>query len=418
MDEIIEKKNKTKSVVFIIIFLIICFYAFFRISSENYSLIKSELNFAKVSSQPFINSISVNGRLEAESQRKIISTVPGIVKEINVELSQKVEKGQVLVALKSNDLEKRVQEYTLEFLQSKSNLDKLIYENSLEQLDIDSQILQTNASLKRTKAEINSLSALKEKGVISDFSYQKIVGDYNEMLLILENLKNKKSSHRKHSLKYIDNLKSINTQKEQIVNLVKSEVESLKIKSSVEGRVLNINKSINVGDLIMEGTNIMTIGNTEKLNAILQVPAFQAENLTIESNVEILIGAMQFSAKIKSISPQVTNQFIEVVVLIEDSLPENTRPDQSITAEISLLTGRKEMHVNRPQYIKDPKTQNFLYVLEENENKLIKKEIKILSIKGSQVVFKSSSIKPLDKVLVSNVSDTQPNEYKLEEENE
>lgn len=415
MDEYIENKISKTKILFLVItsllILIAIFYFFYwRVPTIDYK----DLKLSELETQAYSSEIKANGSFRNSSERVVTAEVSGTIVEIFVDVSEKVKIGKILVVMASGEIEKKNQEYSLELLKARTELDKLLYDYKLELLLLESKLKKSKTELDVKAAELASLEKIKDKGIISTFQYNAEVGNLEKLRVDYEINQIQYNSHRTEAKSYIDDRQKIYEQQKEIVQLLKQDYESLTISSPLDGIILSINNKYKIGDLVQKGAVLMTIGSIYDLDVILRVPASQASSISSGAVVNIEVGNELLNGQIRSISPTVVNQFVEVLVDINEDLPTSVRSDQSLVASIKTAKSKTGLVVQIPDYIKQPSVGlNYVYVFDESIKRLVKKEISIIKVNEETVVIGSDQLGKGEKVLISNHEVLSENEIEV-----
>lgn len=407
MDEYIEKKPASKSVIITVIsflFIIIVLFYFYYIRTQTLNF--NDLTFSKLENKPYNSTLRVNGSFKISSQRVITAKVTGNIVETLINISDSVYEGEALVVMASDDIEKKNQENSIELLKSRSELDKLNYEYNIKLLQLESQLKKSKTELNIKADELSSLKKLNEKGIISTFQFKKAIGNLEKIKVDYEIDKKQLSSHKIEAKNYILNREKIYNKQQKIVQLLKRDYENLTIKSPQKGTILSLNSAIKVGDLVQKGTVLMTVGLINDLDAVLRVPAFQASKLDIGIDVKLKLENKNIKGKIKSISPTVVNQFVEVLVKLSENLPTGIRSDQSLVADINIENSELGLTIPIPEYMyKASLGQNHLYVLDKKLKSIVRKDITVLEVNKDSIVIEGNGLTTGDMILISDNKD-------------
>ncbi len=233
--------------------------------------------------------VIVKGKLEPIGDVKIIN-IPsgGVVKDILVSNGEEVSKGQILLVLDNEILQKNVNSIENQIKQKKIELE-LKKEEKIKLNDL------YTSKLKFLKNELNFRDEIKDKykelfeeGAVSKLAYLEKISDINSLEgVIVENDINLK----RQSLIVSQQIKQIES---ELSKLEAKELESevllgyKSIKSPVNGMVFDM-KPKNIGFVAQSNFSIMKIVPFNKLEADVKIPSSKIGFIKIGMPVDISI---------------------------------------------------------------------------------------------------------------------------------
>ena len=287
--------------------------------------------------------VIVKGKLEPIGDVKIIN-IPsgGVVKDILVSNGEEVSKGQILLVLDNEILQKNVNSIENQIKQKKIELE-LKKEEKIKLNDL------YTSKLKFLKNELNFRDEIKDKykelfeeGAVSKLAYLEKISDINSLEgVIVENDINLK----RQSLIVSQQIKQIES---ELSKLEAKELESevllgyKSIKSPVNGMVFDM-KPKNIGFVAQSNFSIMKIVPFNKLEADVKIPSSKIGFIKIGMPVDISIDSFPANdfAPIEGIVESIGS---DVLDLNEENNQEYFYPGSiKLNSQSLLLTNGKKL---------------------------------------------------------------------------
>lgn len=297
----------------------------------NDTVVLSENDFLKVKKSELLNAIQSTGKLEALKESKVNSEVTGNILKILVEEGQRVGKGQTLAIIDNKDLQDQL-------IQSKEEQRKTLAQKDLAKITLERKKTAFNEDL---------------------ISKQEL--DTNETEF--------KISQR--------DLESANAR----LSISQANLQRAIVKSPINGTVSL--KSISTGELAQVGKELFTIVQTNPLKIKLAVPNQYVTEIKVGQKILASLSAIpdqKFEGKISRINPvvdQSTGTF-DVSAEINNSA-EKLKIGLLANCQILLSTPRLAIVLPREAVIQDGQN-SFVYLLAEDQQTLIRKEITVQAI--------------------------------------
>lgn len=154
----VKNINKNKALKVLIYFFIVMF-ALTLLSRFSDSLTIPRVKTTNASMQSINNNLTIQGEI-VESKEINISTIPDIkVESVNVSSSKKVQKGDVLVELNIDQINKKISEVESEIESNTKVYTRAVEDYNLAKKQIDENINKLNKTVNDLKAQLDSTSA-------------------------------------------------------------------------------------------------------------------------------------------------------------------------------------------------------------------------------------------------------------------
>ncbi len=268
---------------------------------------------------------------EAVTRKKIAvkTDISGVVKKLNVEESQHVKQGELLVELDDR-------EYTLELERAEASRLKVLSELLVEKRFgglIEESSAPDQQKIAKIKREYEKAQELFRKGLISRADFEKASTDY-ELALIEAGQKKEEILAASKGL----------TQAEIEVERAKLNLEKTKIRAPFSGIITDI--KISPEEHLSNGRELFTLVDISHIQVQAKVLESEIGRIGVGRVVEIKFSAYPdkiFKGKIKAVSPIINPGDKTCRVIIEIANPEEViKP--GMHAEVSIPA---EIHKNR-----------------------------------------------------------------------
>jgi len=183
VSKIIVKKNRlTKKRLWItnVGVVIVCFLAIFLLSNITFAT-GIPVNVIKPEMKDIENVKLVNSKIEPYQDVNVSSKTGGIIKKVNIEIGQYVEKGQSLIEFEQDDIKIQVQQAEAALQIARANHEKLIKGATAEQVKIaETAVKQASSALEIAKANYKMMKdgASQEDRDSIKAQYQQAISSY------------------------------------------------------------------------------------------------------------------------------------------------------------------------------------------------------------------------------------------------
>lgn len=358
MDQLIERKPKHKSMRYrkagaAVVLLLVASGAWFargNFSISGVGVDRDSLVVGEVSQGHFTVTVRGPGTLLPAEVRWLVAEVDGYVEQVAVKAGESVTPGQVLMEL-SNPL------LTQELAEMEWELKALKAEIRAANIALDSQLL--NQELAQKEAEDAYLSAkmyfdaetelrVSNKSSVSYLNYKKSEREMN-------------SHHRRwqNELRRYDSLVLSATAEKQAndarlnqlknnVQMMREQVERLNVVAGMHAIVQEM--PYEPGQRVSVGEPLSKLAKHKALYAELRIPEIQISKVAINQPVRLDTRNSRISGFVSRIDPAVRDGSVIVDVHIQDSLPDDARPDLSLEGIIKVTDINSTLSVARPLF--------------------------------------------------------------------
>ncbi|HWP96270.1 MAG TPA: efflux RND transporter periplasmic adaptor subunit, partial [Syntrophomonadaceae bacterium] len=235
------------------------------------------VNVGKIEKQDLERVVFTNGSLEAENQQTFFSPVESTLMELNVELGDRVKKGQVLGRLDTLELGRLHQQALANLASKKADLAKAQASDDKQQCnEAEAAYLKAKNHLDRIKALVEAGAAGLEELETAEADMQKCLTSYQEALVKKE---------QKASEKQIEALQNEVDLAGQEVAQAQERLGLATFTAAFDGVVTSVGAK--EGNRVQEGTEILVLADDQSLKVTARVNEVDAGELQEGQNVAI-----------------------------------------------------------------------------------------------------------------------------------
>jgi HlyD family secretion protein len=412
----LKKKPSKKVIILSVIFVIVAAFIIAKVIMPKPVL---PVKHTVLSKGKIVNSINVLGEINSKDETNIYSTLSNPVKEIKVNIGDKVKAGDVLAILDSGSLEKDVKQAEANTIATEANAKtdleskKKAYDNAsyLYNNNLNSEIKNAEETLKSAKLNLvdkkrtyENNKALCDADAItksdlnkSEIEYSNAQSDYDKAVVAIENVKIRASQDLDTAKNSYETAETAYNNKSQRIAFEKqqSELEKCQIKAPIDGTITVINAVVgNPGT----GT-LFEIENLDNMEIKTSIKEVDISNVKVGERAEIktdATGDSVITGQIVSVSPSAkkggeiqaktetqstgssSGTGFETKIKIND-MNENIKPGMSARVNI-ILNEKSDIYTIASDSIVQKENGKSIYVAEksgEKKNEYIIKELPI-----------------------------------------
>ncbi|RJE71064.1 efflux transporter periplasmic adaptor subunit [Pseudoalteromonas sp. MSK9-3] len=301
--------------------------------SPQFSLSKSSLNIATVTSGNFVRDVAATGFIVAANAPQAYSPEQGFV-TLKVKAGDTVALGQTIALVDSPELENVLK-------QQQSELARLHGELSRRELEARRDTLALNNTLDLAKVELTAAQRENRRAqlsikqsLISQIDLEQAQDDLARAELTYKHAV-QEAEIAKDTLAFeLKSAKSTVTQQKLAVDELLRKVNNLAVKASVAGIVGNL--LVQPKSAVTKNQALMTLVDLSAFEAQLQVPESYANELGLGMDVALKIGDQNVMGKLSAISPEVNNREVTTRVRFSQGDVKNIRQNQRLSARVLL----------------------------------------------------------------------------------
>lgn len=279
------------------------------------------------------SNIFLNGTVETEEMRDIVSESNEVIDSINVKVGDKVKKGDVLVIQNTDDLKTSLESTQIQLDIEKIKLDK--FRSSGDTL-LANNLQSSKLSYNDSKTKLDNDKALYDAGVISKEAYKASVSAFESAKNQYQNAQhNYNNSSRETDLMILE--KTVEALENDIKKL-ESKIDKSSVKATIDGTITSLSA------IVGERANgvILTIANFDKNIIKTQISEADINKISVGQPVIITANSVRnenFTGKVTWISPDSKKvegkkqAYVEVKVTL-DKVESKLRRNFSVNLKI------------------------------------------------------------------------------------
>jgi HlyD family secretion protein len=379
MDRKIEKKKglKLKHYGMIAGGLIVGFLLFKLISTSGTSVYRAErdkVSISTVSEGNFKDYISIISTVEPNTTIYLDVEEGGKVLEKVVEEGEIVQKGDVIVRLKNNDLNLRILDTESQLAYQGNELRNTMINMEQQKISNKQQLLNIDYEIIRLKRNFEQNEALFEKGFISKEAFVISKENYElarkDRELRYERMVQDSIFRENQKLQMDNSLQNM----QQNLAMVHLRLENLNIKAPADGQLGTLD--IEIGQSINRGERIGQLQILNDFKVVAEVDEHYIDRVRRGLEASFERQDKSFDLQTKKVYPEVRDGRFEVDLNFDGETPENLRTGQTYHIKLELGQPVNAILLPRGGFFQSTGGQ-WVYVLNASGTEASKREIRI-----------------------------------------
>jgi len=267
---------------------------------------------AEVKAVNLSNEVTVSGKIAAGMEVAVVPKIGGKVSKVNVEVGQKVKKGQLLVSLDGADLAAQIKA-------AEAGL----------QVAIASQ-KQAAIRYQEAKDNLTRMEALFQEGAISQAQYDAAKNGFDMAASTYDPARGGTLSDAQIK------------QAKANIDAMKANYANMVIVAPIDGVVAG--RSVDPGEMAAPGVPVVTLVNSNEMVVEGNLAESEVNLVKVGQEVKVLVkatGEAAFTGKVESISPSADLRTKAYPIKIKIQNPDN-KLKSGMFAEIKLATEDRE----------------------------------------------------------------------------
>lgn len=382
MDRIIEQKKGFRVVftkkalpywlgAFVLVFIL---WLIFRDDAKTLRVNADSISMGTVTRGEFNDYIRISGQVAPMTTIQISPLEGGVVQKIVTEEGSRVKKDDVILILSNENLDLQILNAEADLAEKENILRNTMISMEQQKLNVEQEKLQLQMEVRRYKRAYDSQKSLYEEKLIAKEVWLKAEEEY---LLAVDRLKLVQNRAMQDSLyrgveieqmrESLDNMR-LNMQ------MIRKRKDNLTIKAPIDGELGLLD--VVLGQSVASGARIGQINNLDSYKIEAQIDEHYIDRVNAGLDAVFERQNEKFHAVIRKVYPEVRDGKFKADFKFDGQQPENIRSGQ--TYYLNLQLGQPEEAMLLPRGAFYQKTGGkWIYVLSENGEKAIKREIRI-----------------------------------------
>ena len=360
---------------------------------------------------PMLRDVRGLGTLVPEDTMLITAITDGRVQRILIRPGTPVKADSVVMIMTSPELENQLvtAQYTLKAAEANYQNLKVTLEKTL--LDMQSTAAQVGADYNTAKLEADRDASLAKEQLLPTVD-AKISQVKAQQLGERFQIEQKRLSINADAERaQLDAQKVTVEQLRANYNLVKSQVDQLKVKAGFDGMLQALPPPmtpVEEGQKVMAGTPLGKVAQPSRLKAELKIAETQVKDIAIGQPATIdtrLAGGGSnglIEGHVSRIDPSILNGTVTVDVALKGPLPAGSRPDLSVDGTIQLEKLDDVLYVGRPVFGQQDSTVQLFKI--DPDGKYASKVKVTFGRSAVNTIEVKDGLKVGDKVILSDMS--------------
>jgi len=418
MDRKIEKKNKlfSKRNLWILAGSVIVLFVFYNLifgdKSSKLNVEIEKISIAEINKDVFQDYIAVIGTVEPIQTIYLDAIEGGRVEEILLEEGSMLKKGDVILRLSNVNLILDISNNEAQVARAINELRTARLLMVQQQMNSESQIIETERLLKLQKRAYNNNKVLFEDQHISKEEFDQSREQFEATLQKLDLLKEIQYQDSIFRSIQVESLETSVNSLTKNLEIIKQRLDNLNLKAPVNGELASLNPEI--GEVVSYGNRIGTVNilDSYKLRVEIDEHYIARVNRGLEGDCDF--AGSPYPGKITKIYPEVQNGRFYVDMEFISGIPGAIRIGQTSRIKLELGESKQAVLIPRGGFYQSTGGQ-WVFVIDESGEFAYKKDISIgrqnpryyevLSglVPGEQVIISSyDTFGDVDKLILKN----------------
>lgn len=296
----------------------------------------------RVEKRDVVELVIATGRLRSRTHSKLGVDTGGVVERVAVEEGDRVDEGQVLVALRAEELQSRVQQAQAQLEAARQNYRQLRQGPTLAELSAArADVERAESSVDQAEQDYERAQRLVEAGVVTRANFEETQTKLNQA-----------RAEAKTARAKLDQLQPRSTQVRQAKARVDEARASLKTaqaqldKTTIAAPFAGLVTAVDAepGQSVSPGSPLLTLASMSDAEYYVETDEDNLDKLKVGQPAKVFYAARpneEFGAKLRQIGPEIdTDRGVVGVHLAPDKLPDTAFP--GLTVDVNIEVGRFE----------------------------------------------------------------------------
>lgn len=325
------------------------------------------ITYAAATERPLEFVVRATGEVLANSNclARVNSPVTGRATDIKVSVGDHVHQGQVLLSVRSNDIEQSQADLLQNEAQVRSDLKR-------ELLQIDSEINQTKAQIKLSESTFQRMSSLVEEKIASKADFERAKTAFDKDIIELQTLTNKRAATITLSQERMKLMTEPIKQKLHIYGASEIQIHKLLQTREIDPVVAIVapeagvvsERNVNLGELVDPSKILFTV--TDSHSVWLKADVFEKdiEKIELGDPIELEVDSFpgqKFRGKLNYLADSVNPDSRTLTVRAEVANPNN-KLKPKMFARMNILVGEHRVLSIPKTAVQDAGSSKVVYV--------------------------------------------------------
>lgn len=379
--------------------LIVVSVAVSRLEPALPGVTESTLWIRAVQRGPMVREVRGTGTLVPEEIRWITSSTAGRVERIVLQPGAEVVPGTVIMELSNPDLRQSVRNAETDWQTAVAQLGNQKAQLSNTRFVQRAAVVDAESAHELAVTDLELHRSLAESGLVAEFTLK-------QKRALVSQAENRADLARQQLASTIENEAlqlapaeaAVSQRRADHERLVR-QLDDLQVKSTMRGLLQLV--SVEVGQQVAAGTNLVRVSDPTQLKAAVRVAETQTRDLAIGQVVSVDTRNGLVAGHVSRIDPASEGGTVGVDVILDGALPAGARPDLNVDATIQLERLADVLFVESPAFGQEQSTISLFKVVAPGEVARTPVRIGRRSVQFVEVV---DGLAEGDRVILSDMS--------------
>lgn len=278
-----------------------------------------KVSASRVSEQHLVETVPASGKVAAADREVVFSEVTGIVKEIHVQMGDKVVAGQILMDLYVPNADQKLAAARANLAAAESALYQAGSSGqTAELISAQTAFVQVENNYKQAKTNLERIQVLFQAGAVAQADLEKAQADFDNSQAAYDKAQADLQRAQAAAPLYLQSLQANVESARLQFELVEQQTARQGLVCTRDGQVLSI--AVKQGDQITENSPLLTIGSLEALS--IQGDVTESESGKIKAGQPVVITGNAFQGE--KYQGKVTQVGMEVINKTKINQEEDT----------------------------------------------------------------------------------------------
>jgi multidrug resistance efflux pump len=364
---------------------------------------RSDLWISAVNRGPLPIVVSAAGTFQAIEQRWITAASPGVVEEVRVLPGDRVKPDTVLAVLSNPAVVSELAQAEANLASAEAQGASLHAQLTSQMLTLQGQLATDGAEAKTAAERERAESSLIADHIVSMLEYSATQLQASEYARLAQLAARRIHVFRESMTAQERAADAKVAATRAVLENKRQSVQALSVVAGMQGVVQDV--AVHAGQTLPLGGGIARVAGVKALKATLQVPGSEAGEVAVGQAVTLQLAtdtAQNLRGRVIRVSPTVSNGSVDVDVMPQESLPDDVRPNLSVTGNIHIANIPQTTYIQRPAYA-GPDSRMTLYRLIDHQRTAEPVRVRF-GAASDQYIQVISGLDAGDHVIVSDTS--------------
>lgn len=380
MDRKIEKKFRffSKKTLWIsitsIIVLLVAYNLVFGDKSSKLNVEIEKISIAEIKRDVFQDYIAVIGTVEPIQTIYLDAIEGGRVEEIIREEGSKLKTGDIIIRLSNDNLILEISNTEAAVTRAVNELRNARLLMIQQQLNSESQIIETERLLKMQERAYKNNKLLYEQNHISYEEFEQSKEQYEASKRKIKLLKEIQYQDSIFRVVQVESLESSVSSLTKNLVIIKGRLDNLNVKAPVDGELATLNPEI--GEVVNYGTRVGTINILDSYKLRVEIDEHYIARVSKGLTGQCDFASTPYPAIITKIYPEVQNGRFYVDMIFTEDTPPQIKIGQTSRIKLELGESKEAILIPRGGFYQSTGGQ-WVFVIDPSGEYAYKKDISI-----------------------------------------